>query len=767
MVLPTNLGFPRIGPDRELKKAVEAFWAGKSSSDELLATARQLRQDNWRMQQTLGLTHIPSNDFSMYDQVLDTIALVGAVPPRYDWAGGTVGLETYFAMARGNADVKAMAMMKWFDTNYHYIVPEFTADQKFTFASTKVIDEFKEAREAGIETRPVLVGPVTFLMLGKMKDEQGSPLDLLDRLMPVYEQVLGQLADLGANWVQCDEPALVLDLDNQTRAAFETAYTRLSKAAPSVSLMLATYFGGLRDNLATALQLPVAALHVDLVREPQQLDEVLDKLPAKMALSVGVVDGRNIWANDLGKSIKTVQHAVERLGTSRVQVGSSCSLLHSPVDLELETELDAEMKSWMAFAKQKLREIATIARAVNEGEEAVADELAANRQALESRRKSPRIHRPEVKKRIEGINEDMLHRAHSFTERRRAQQQKLNLPILPTTTIGSLPQTKEVRSKRAGFRAGKITQEAYDQFLRTETEKAIRMQEDMGIDMLVHGEFERNDMVQYFGEQLEGYVATRNGWVQSYGSRCVKPPVIFGDICRRGPMTVEWSKFAQSLTDKPVKGMTTGPVTILQWSFVRDDQPRRDTCCQIALAMRDEVVDLEAAGLPAIQIDEPALREGMPLRRADRADYMRWAVDCFRIASSGVRDETQIHTHMCYSEFNEIIDMIAELDADVISIEASRSDMQLLHAFVRSSYPNEIGPGVYDIHSPRVPSAEEMEDLLAEATAVLSPQQVWVNPDCGLKTRGWDEVQRSLKNMVTAAKNMRAKVDQNLSETPA
>ncbi len=767
MVLPTNLGFPRIGPDRELKKAVEAFWAGKNSSDELLATARQLRQDNWRLQQKFGLAYIPSNDFSMYDQVLDTIAMVGAVPPRYDWDGGPVGLDTYFAMARGNSDVKAMAMMKWFDTNYHYIVPEFTADQKFTFASTKVIDEFKEAREAGIETRPVLVGPVTFLMLGKMKDEQGSPLDLLDRLMPVYEQVLGQLADLGANWVQFDEPALVLDLDNQTRAAFVTAYARLSKAAPSVSLMLATYFGGLRDNLATALQLPVAALHVDLVREPQQLNEVLDKLPAKMALSLGVVDGRNIWANDLGKSIKTVQHAVERLGTSRVQVGPSCSMLHSPVDLELETELDDEMKSWMAFAKQKLREITTIARAVNEGPEAVAAELTANRQALESRRKSPRIHRPEVKKRIEGINEDMLHRAHSFTERRSAQQQKLNLPILPTTTIGSLPQTREVRSKRAGFRAGKITQEAYDQFLRTETEKAIRMQEDMGIDMLVHGEFERNDMVQYFGEQLEGYVATRNGWVQSYGSRCVKPPVIFGDICRRGPMTVEWSKFAQSLTDKPVKGMTTGPVTILQWSFVRDDQPRRDTCCQIALAMRDEVVDLEAAGLPAIQIDEPALREGMPLRQADRADYMRWSVDCFRITACGVRDETQIHTHMCYSEFNEIIDMIAELDADVISIEASRSDMQLLHAFVRTSYPNEIGPGVYDIHSPRVPSAEEMEDLLAKATAVLSPQQVWVNPDCGLKTRGWDEVQRSLKNMVTAAKNMRAKVDQNLSETPA
>lgn len=721
MMLPTNLGFPRIGPDRELKKAVEAFWAGKSSSDELRATARQIRQDNWRLQQELGLTHIPSNDFSMYDQVLDTIAMVGAVPPRYDWAGGTVGLDTYFAMARGNSDAKAMAMMKWFDTNYHYIVPEFTHDQKFTFASTKPIDEFTEAREAGIETRPVLIGPVTFLLLGKMKDEKGSPLDLLDRLMPVYEKVLGQLADLGANWVQFDEPALVLDLDNQTRAAFETAYTRLSKAAPSVSLMLATYFGGLRDNLATALQLPLAALHVDLVREPQQLDKVLDKLPAKMALSLGVVDGRNIWANDLEKSVKTVQHAVERLGPSRVQVGPSCSLLHSPVDLELETELDTEMKSWMAFAKQKLREITTIARAVNEGPEAVADELAANRRALESRRKSPRIHRPEVKQRIDGITDDMLHRAHSFTERRSAQHEKLNLPILPTTTIGSLPQTKEVRSKRAGFRAGKITQEDYDQFIRTETEKAIRMQEDMGIDMLVHGEFERNDMVQYFGEQLEGYLATRNGWVQSYGSRCVKPPVIFGDVCRRRPMTVEWSKFAQSLTDKPVKGMTTGPVTILQWSFVRDDQPRRDTCCQIALAMRDEVVDLEAAGLPAIQIDEPALREGMPLRQADRADYMRWAVDCFRIASCGVRDETQIHTHMCYSEFNEIIDMIAELDADVISIEASRSDMQLLHAFVRTSYPNEIGPGVYDIHSSRVPSAEEMENLLAKATAVLPP----------------------------------------------
>jgi 5-methyltetrahydropteroyltriglutamate--homocysteine methyltransferase len=745
----TNLGFPRIGVHRELKKALEDYWAATLSEADLPAKAKELRRLHWQWQQQAGIAHIPSNDFSLYDHVLDTIAMTGAVPARYESNQEIIDLKTYFAMARGSSEgagITAMEMTKWFDTNYHYIVPEFKPGQAFHLASTKAMDEFLEAKGLGIHTRPVLLGPISFLLLGKSQSPAFDPISLLPALLPVYEDVLRRLSDASADWVQIDEPCLVLDLSEPARAAFAGTYSRLSAAAPRIKILIATYFDSLHSNLATALALPVAGLHLDLVRAPGQLEAALAQAPSHLTLSLGVIDGRNIWKADLSHALSLVQQAVRALGSDRVFVAPSCSLLHVPVDLDAETDLE-DIKDWLAFARQKLHEVTAIC--------AAAPELEANRASNERRRVSTAIHDPEVKQRLANLNGQNHRRANPYPERRKKQQAALGLPFFPTTTIGSFPQTKEVRAARAAQKAGKLAQNEYDSFLREQIEQAVRFQENVELDVLVHGEFERNDMVEYFGEQLSGFAATSNGWVQSYGSRCVKPPIIFGDVKRLRPMTVEWSRFAQSLTAKPMKGMLTGPITILQWSFVRDDQPRSETCRQIALAIRDEVADLETAGIRVIQIDEPALREGLPLRQSDWPTYLAWAVEAFRLASSIANDETQIHTHMCYAEFNDIIEAIGALDADVISIETSRSRMELLDAFPRYRYPSEIGPGVYDIHSPRIPSSEEMLALLEKALVVLKPEQLWVNPDCGLKTRSWQEVRPALAAMVAAAKRLR------------
>ncbi|MFC4352713.1 5-methyltetrahydropteroyltriglutamate--homocysteine S-methyltransferase [Fodinicurvata halophila] len=761
MIQTANLGFPRIGARRELKKATEGYWKGDLTAEELLEEGRKLRARHWQLQKEAGIQVIPSNDFSFYDQVLDAAAMVGAVPDGYDWSGGPVSLDSYFAMARGTrgragGDLQALEMTKWFDTNYHYMVPEFTRDQAFALSSTKPIDEFREAKELGIHTRPVLIGPVSFLLLGKSKEEAFDPLTLLSGLIPVYVEVLKQLAAEGADWVQIDEPCLALDLGDAAHDAFRSAYAELARADTGVRLMLTSYFAELGDNQGMALGLPVDGLHLDLVRAPNQLGEVLVQAQRDLVLSLGVIDGRNVWRSDLPAILERIEPVVAERGSDNLVVATSCSLLHVPVDLELETELDPELKSWLAFATQKIDEVAILGRALNEGRAAVEEQLAASADAAAARRTSPKIHDTAVKERVDAVTPAMARRAHGFAERRQAQRELLELPAFPTTTIGSFPQTQEVRRARADHAKGVMDDAAYRDFLRHETEAAVQRQERMGLDVLVHGEFERNDMVQYFGEQLSGYAFTRHGWVQSFGSRYVRPPILYGDVARPRPMTVDWSSYAQSLTDKPMKGMLTGPVTLLQWSFVRDDQPREQTCRQIALALRDEVSDLERAGIRIIQIDEPAFREGLPLRRADWQDYLEWAVDCFRLSSSVVADETQIHTHMCYSEFNDIIDSIADMDADVISIETARSKMELLEAFTTYRYPNEIGPGVYDIHAPRCPSVEEMADLLARARERLAPDQIWVNPDCGLKTRSWEEVDPALTNMVKAAEQLRA-----------
>jgi 5-methyltetrahydropteroyltriglutamate--homocysteine methyltransferase len=759
MVIASNLGFPRIGARRELKRALERFWAGKISEADLLETGRSLREAHWRLQHRLGIQQVPSNDFSLYDQVLDTAVMVGAVPSRYGWRGDQVDTATYFSMARGRVGeggVRAMEMTKWFDTNYHYLVPEFEPAQAFRLASLKPLAELDEARTLGIPTRPVLLGPVSFLLLGKSRGDERQLLPaLLSGLLPVYEDLLGRLGSAGAEWVQLDEPFLVLDLEPEHLQAFRSAYERLAAASPRLKILLATYFGDLRGNLSTALQLPVSALHLDLCRAPEQLREVLPRLPERLSLSLGLVDGRNIWRNELARSIELATSALQQLGPDRLMVAPSCSLLHVPFDLEQETELDPELRSWMAFARQKLEEVSLLSRALSDSPEAVREALAANQAAWASRRASPRTSAAPVRQRLAQVDSAMLERRSPFARRRDRQHEQLRLPRFPTTTIGSFPQTGDVRQLRADLAKGKLSEEGYRTEIRREIERTIRFQEEADLDVLVHGEFERTDMVEYFGEQLPGYCSTSNGWVQSYGSRCVKPPVIYGDVSRPSPMTLEWWRYAQSLTARPVKGMLTGPVTMMQWSFVRDDQPRRDTCFQIALAVRDEVADLETAGCRVIQIDEPAFREGLPLRRADWPEYLSWAVDAFRLSSSGVSDATQIHTHMCYAEFNDIIEFIAALDADVISIEASRSGMELLEAFGRFHYPNQIGPGVWDIHSPRVPSAQEMIELMRKALAVLSPEQLWVNPDCGLKTRRWEEVRPALLAMTTAARALR------------
>ncbi|UVO30676.1 5-methyltetrahydropteroyltriglutamate--homocysteine S-methyltransferase [Bradyrhizobium arachidis] len=764
-----TLGMPRIGPRRELKLALEGYWAGKISEQQLLEAAAGLRVANWARQNSLGVTIIPSNDFSLYDQILDTSVMVGAIPEAYGWESGPVSLKTYFTMARGSQDkehdascahvhqglgASAQEMTKWLDTNYHYMVPEFHKGQTFTLSSRKPIEEYDEAKALGYQTRPVLVGPVTFLKLGKAADPAFDPISLLDSLVPVYVEVLQELAKRGAEWVQLDEPYLVLDLDEATRTALQRAYGRLAEEVPGIKVMLATYFGAIGDNLAIALKLPVAGLHVDLVRSPQQLNQIEYGARADLVVSLGVIDGRNVWRSNLSALVERFKPVIAKFGKERVQLAPSCSLLHVPIDLELETELDSDVKRWLAFSVQKIQELATLAKALA-GDGNVIVALSESDLAARARQASPKIHDTAVAQRTATIDEAMRRRNSAFATRAEVQRKRFGLPLFPTTTIGSFPQTSEIRNARAEHAKGKLTKAKYEQFLKEETASAVLWQEDIGLDVLVHGEFERNDMVQYFAEQLSGFAFTKHGWVQSYGSRYVRPPILFGDVSRPKPMTIEWWRYAQSLTRKPMKAMLTGPVTILTWSFVRDDIPRSETCRQIALAIRDEVADLEKAGATMIQIDEAALREGLPLRRSDWRSYLDWAVESFRLCSSGVADATQIHTHMCYSEFNAIIDAIAAMDADVISIETSRSKMELLDAFTAFKYPNDIGPGVYDIHSPRVPEASEIGDLIALARQRLSDSQLWINPDCGLKTRKWTEVRPALVNMVAAARELR------------
>ncbi|GAC1312550.1 MAG: 5-methyltetrahydropteroyltriglutamate--homocysteine S-methyltransferase [Mucilaginibacter sp.] len=765
-MLTQNLGYPRIGSQRELKKVCENYWAGKTGLKNVLTVGKNIRHENWQLQKEAGIDLIPSNDFSYYDHVLDHSFMFGAIPKRYHEViqkKGNEEIDLYFAMARGyqkdGLDVVAMEMTKWFDTNYHYIVPEFYKDQQFKLFSTKVIDEFYDAKQLGIVTKPVLIGPVSYLLLGKEKETGFQRIDLIGNLLPVYFEIVTQLKALGAEWIQFDEPFLTLNLTEKEQQVFKDTYRQLRKKFPFLKMILATYFERLGNNTAVVTSLPVDVLHVDLVRAPGQLQEIMENLPEKSILSLGIVDGRNIWKNDLQSSLNIINQVKEKIGHDRVWIAPSCSLIHSPCDLKNEMNeavLTPEIKQWLAFARQKLSEVVLLKNlSVDVSRLNHQHQLAENQQAHVNRSSSSLIHNRNVKFRVNSIADQDANRKNAFPIRKAQQQALLKLPLFTTTTIGSFPQTAEVRNWRSQFKKGAITEAEYHALIKLETEKAVKWQEGIDLDVLVHGEFERNDMVEYFGEQLEGFTFTQQGWVQSYGSRCVKPPIIYGDVSRPKPMTVQWSAFAQSLTSRWMKGMLTGPVTILQWSFVRNDQPRSETCMQIALAIRDEVVDLEDAGIKIIQIDEPAIREGLPLLKEDWAEYLDWAVRAFRISASGVRDDTQIHTHMCYSEFNDIIKNIAEMDADVITIETSRSQMELLDVFADFKYPNEIGPGVYDIHSPRVPDREEMIALLRKAAAVIPENQLWVNPDCGLKTRGWEETKSALIEMVASAKQMR------------
>ena len=754
MIDSAILGFPRIGAQRELKRALERHWSGSLDGPCLAQAAAGLRRARWLRQKHHGIASVPSNDFSLYDHMLDASCLLGAVPERFAHPGGPVPLETYFRMARGDGAVAALEMTKWFDTNYHYLVPELTAQTRFQADAAKPVAEFREALALGITTRPVLVGPITYLLLSKRSDG-GDPLALLPTLLPAYVTVLTALADAGAPWVQIDEPCLATDCAPQAIAAYQTAYAALAAGEPRLRVLLTTYFGSVAEHLPWLRALPVHGLHLDLVRAPEQLDAALRQLPGSWLLSLGVVDGRSPWRTALAPAVALIQRAQQQPERT-LQVASSCSLMHVPLDLGTETQLAEEIRSGLAFACQKLDEITLIVQGARAGLDAISASLTADHARRAARAASALACYPVVRARLADSAGVSLARHAPYPERDRVQRERLALPDFPTTTIGSFPQTTAIRALRADLKAGRIDQAAYQRQLEEETARCVRFQEDCGLDVLVHGEFERNDMVEYFGEQLSGYAFTANGWVQSYGSRCVKPPIIVGDVSRPRPMTVDWSRYAQSLTVKPMKGMLTGPVTMLQWSFVRDDLPRETVCRQIALALRDEILDLERAGIAIIQVDEPALREGLPLRRREHAGYLRWAVDCFRLATSGVRDDTQIHTHMCYSEFNDIIAAIAELDADVISIETARSRMELLSAFERFAYPNGIGPGIYDIHSPAVPSAQAMAGLLHQATRRLRPQQLWVNPDCGLKTRGWAQVGPSLQHLVEAARQLRS-----------
>ena len=752
MSIAHNLGFPRIGAQRELKLAQEAYWKGNLDEAGLLETGKNLRARHWKVQQQAGIELIPVGDFAWYDQMLNMTALLGAAPARFGH-GKALTLAQYFELARGNASQPAMEMTKWFDTNYHYLVPEFLNTTEFSLGSNWLFDEVAEAQALGINAKPVLIGPLTYLYLGKEKHAGLRRLNLLPKLIPVYQQILARLKAQGVEWVQIDEPVLALDLPAEWINALAPTYASLHQQAPKI--LLATYFDSVEEHADLLKALPVAGLHIDLVRAPQQAQAFAHNYPADKILSAGIVDGRNIWRNNIAASLQTLQGLREALG-KQLWVAPSCSLLHVPVDLSQEIKLDKTVKSWMAFAVQKLNEVTALARGVSEGKEAIAPQLAQANAALESRVYSPLLYNRTVRLRQSTLKAGDDKRNSPFRQRIALQQAKLNLPAFPTTTIGSFPQTASIRSVRAEFKQGKINTAQYREAIHKEISHAVSKQEELGLDVLVHGEAERNDMVEYFGEQLQGFAFTEYGWVQSYGSRCVKPPVIYGDISRPQPMTVEWTRYAQSLTRKPMKGMLTGPITILQWSFVRNDIPRADTAMQIALAIRDEVQDLEKAGISIIQIDEAALREGLPIKRRDWAHYLDWAVKAFRISTSAVEDSTQIHTHMCYSEFNDILPAIAAMDADVITIETSRSDMELLEAFREFHYPNDIGPGVYDIHSPRVPSKDEMLRLMRKAAAVIPHERLWINPDCGLKTRGWPEVEAALQNMVAVAHELRS-----------
>ena len=758
MMLSSNLGYPRIGSNRELKWLLESFWKKKINETNLFENISDIKKNNWIKQKKAGIHFIPSNDFSLYDHVLDMCLTVDAVPDRFKKLKNKKNkLDLYFAMARGyqsgRIDIKAMEMTKWFDTNYHYIVPEFKPNQKFKLTFSKIIDEFLEAKSFGIITRPVILGPLSFLYLGKSISNKINKFNLLGKIIPVYKEIFTKLKKFGAEWIQVDEPILSLDLENNLKKKFINTYNILSKDSPKI--LLTSYFSSAYPNYDLLKNISVNGIHFDLVNtEDKDLNKILQNFPNNKFFSAGLVNGRNIWKNNLLKSIQVIKKIKRKVSNDRLIISSSCSLLHSPVDLNKEETIDPKIKDWLSFADQKLIEIVFLQRYFNSSLVKSSEYLLHNKTSIKKRETSKLIHNKIVKKRIKSISSKMLRRNNDYFLRKTIQSQ-LNLPLFPTTTIGSFPQTSEVRKSRLKFKKKEISKKNYEKFLKNETKKAIKFQENIDIDVVVHGEFERNDMVEYFGEQLNGFIFTKFGWVQSYGSRCVKPPIIFGDITRAKPMTVFWSKFAQSLTKRIVKGMLTGPVTILQWSFVRDDQPREITCKQIALALLDEVLDLEKNGLKIIQIDEPALREGLPLKKCDWNSYLKWAIDSFKIASSSVNDKTQIHTHMCYGEFDDILDSIEKLDADVISIETSRSNMELLNSFKSYKYPNSIGPGVYDIHSPRVPSVNEMKNLLNKAQKYINKEKIWVNPDCGLKTRGWTEVKQSLKSMVSVAKSFR------------
>ena len=746
-------GFPRIGAQRELKFATEALWRGEQDETSLLELGRTLCKQHWALQTRAGLDFTCAGDFSFYDTVLDHSACLGAIPRRFGFDAGTLTLSRYFEIARGNASQPPLEMTKWFDTNYHYLVPELGPDTRFERGTEWLIQQVREARAFFADVKPVVIGPVTYLWLAKSRVQGFDRLHLLPALAAAYRRLLSGLHDVGVEWVQLDEPALVTGLDSHWLDAYDTAYQGISGSGPKI--LLATYFGSAAEVAPRVARLPVQGFHIDAVRAPAQVDVWRKVLPDDAVLSVGIVDGRNIWKTDLRRALAQLKPLHDEFGP-RLWLAPSCSLVHVPVSLAGEERLDLEVKGWLAFASEKLVEIATLARGLDEGEPAIEDALAASDIASATRRDSKRVTNEMVRGELSRVCPEMLKRRSAFEARRRKQRAALELPLLPTTTIGSFPQTSEIRSARAAYRNGSLKALDYLKRIRREMELAVRRQESIGLDVLVHGEPERNDMVEHFAEHLWGYAVTQHGWVQSYGSRCVKPPIVYGDVCRPDPITVETIAYAQSLTEKPMKGMLTGPVTMLQWSFVRDDQPREDTALQIALAIREEVADLEKAGIKVIQIDEPALREGLPLRREEWAAYLEWAVRAFRLAACGAADETQIHTHMCYSEFSDILPAIAALDADVITIETSRSSMELLEAFREFRYPNEIGPGVYDIHSPRVPTVEDMLALLARAAEVVPPERLWVNPDCGLKTRTWPEVESALVNMVEAARRMRA-----------
>jgi 5-methyltetrahydropteroyltriglutamate--homocysteine methyltransferase len=766
MALAHTLGFPRIGADRELKKVLEAYWKGDVDEEGLRSTGRDLRATHWQLQKDAGIELLPVGDFAWYDQVLSHSLAFGVIPERFAStldARGLPTLDTLFAMARGAApccngahgkEQYAQELTKWFDTNYHYLVPEFTRNQRFQLSWEQLFEEVDEAHALGHKVKPVVIGPLTYLWLGKAKGDSFDKLDLLERLLPLYGEVLGRLASQGVEWVQIDEPILALDLPQDWKNAFERTYHSLQYSP--LKKLVATYFGGLEDNLGLAVSLPVDGLHIDLIRAPGQLAAVLDRLPTYKVLSLGVVNGRNVWRCHLEQALEQLHEAQLRFGDN-LWVAGSCSLLHSPVDLQREDKLDAELKGWLAFAVQKCEEIALLSAALNTPQSgAVQAALAESRTVQASREHSSRIHQPDVQVRLAAITAAHSQRQSAFAERIEQQRVRLDLPAFPTTTIGSFPQTASIRLARQSWKQGRLSANDYTDAMRHEIRHAVQIQERLGLDVLVHGEAERNDMVEYFAEQLDGYAFTRFGWVQSYGSRCVKPAVIYGDLSRPQAMTVDWISYAQSLTDKVMKGMLTGPVTMLMWSFPREDVSLKVQAQQLALAIRDEVVDLETAGIKIVQIDEAAFREGLPLRRANWQEYLGWAVEAFRLCASGVRDETQIHTHMCYSEFNDVIESIAAMDADVITIETSRSDMELLEAFKAFDYPNDIGPGVYDIHSPRVPGTEEMVRLMTKAVQRIPAERLWINPDCGLKTRAWAETEAALVNMVAAARQLRS-----------